>query len=224
MTWKIRHAGSPRSIDGLTSVQVLEGLQEEQWEPTDEIMGPEDTVWTPIESHPQFAELAADIEPPPPPHREDETRLDMNPLIDVCLVLLIFFILTTSYATLQKVLDMPGASPQTLKPLQVKTVKDLEKTTIMVTARLENGKPVIRVENQVTEPARLMTELNSFVRSKHVTEVLLMASDDVDWGTVVAIQDAAKGAGITRVLFGIPETDLKKSSPAPKPVSGPAGP
>src|SRR6516165_8546012 len=196
MTWTIRHAGSPRSVEGLTSAQVLEGLQDGLWESTDEIMDEGDTAWAPIEVHPQFAELAADIEPPPPPHREDETRLDMNPLIDVCLVLLIFFILTTSFSTLQKVLDMPGASPQTLQGLPVRKAEDLQKFTIMVTAQQENGKPVIRVENQVTEPANLMTELNSFVKAKRVTEVLLMASDDVDWGTVVAIQDAAKGAGI----------------------------
>ena len=32
----------------------------------------------------------------------------MNPLIDVALVLLIFFILTTTYETVRKVLDMPA--------------------------------------------------------------------------------------------------------------------
>src|SRR5260370_2783852 len=84
-------------------------------------MGRQDTGWVAIESHPDCAGAAADIEPPPAKIHEDETRLDMNPLIDVCLVLLIFFILTTSYAALQKVLDMPGVS-------QNKTAGTIRKT------------------------------------------------------------------------------------------------
>src|SRR5262245_46238663 len=130
MTWKIRHEGSPRSIEGLTLPQVLEGLQDGQWEPTDEVMGPQDQTWSAIENHPQLSEVAAEIEPPPPPAHPDETRLDMNPLIDVALVLLIFFILTTTYATIHKVLDMPQVSTEGLtKPREL---KDAEVKEFMV--------------------------------------------------------------------------------------------
>src|SRR5258708_16016416 len=114
MSWTIRHEGSPRSVEGLTAAQVIEGLQEGQWEPTDEVRGPDDGIWLPIENHPQFAELAAEIEPEHLGRREDETRLDMNPLIDVCLVLLIFFILTTTYPPLQKILPIPTLTTQNL--------------------------------------------------------------------------------------------------------------
>ena len=44
---------------------------------------------------------------PPPGEAPDETRLDMNPLIDVALVLLIFFILTTTYESLRRAIDLP---------------------------------------------------------------------------------------------------------------------
>src|SRR4051794_777434 len=110
MNWTIRHQGSPRAVDGLSSGQVLEGLQDGRWEPTDEVKADGEPRWRSLEEHPQFAEAVADLEPPEPKHAEDETRLDMNPLIDVCLVLLIFFILTTTYETIRKVLDMPSAS------------------------------------------------------------------------------------------------------------------
>jgi len=62
----------------------------------------------------------------------------------------------------------------------------------------------------VTEPEKLVSALSDFVKSKRVTEVLLEASDDVDWGTVVAVQDAAKGAGVTRVLFAVRAEDVEK--------------
>src|SRR5262245_11727341 len=195
MTWKIRHEGSPRSIEGLTQSQVVEGLQDGLWEPTDEVMGPQDAGWLAIESHPQLAEFAADLEPPPPRHQEDETRLDMNPLIDVCLVLLIFFILTTSYAALQKVLDMPAGTPENVKGPPVLKRDQAKTFTIKVEARQENGKPVIRVEDKPVAPESLVAELSRWVKDTRKTQMLLDAAD-VSWGIVVKIQDAAKGAGI----------------------------
>src|SRR3954463_1783889 len=105
--WKIRHEGSPRSLD-MTLDQVRQGLVDGHWEGTDEVMGPGETEWVAIENHPQLEELASEIEPPPPPHYDDETRLDMTALIDVCLVLLVFFILTTTVAALSVRIEAPG--------------------------------------------------------------------------------------------------------------------
>jgi biopolymer transport protein ExbD len=208
MTWKIRHEGSPRAIEGLTSTQVVEGLQDGLWEPSDEVMGPQDHGWSALESHPQFAESAADIEPRPPRHREDETRLDMNPLIDVCLVLLIFFILTTSYAALQKVLDLPGTTSKNETGPPEKTEKEVDQFMIRVEAREENGTPVIKVENQVVDLGHLVAELSNYVRSQRKTEILLDASG-VDWGTIVAIQDAAKGADIKKVHYLVQREEVQ---------------
>ena len=200
MTWKIRHQGSPRSIEGLQVGQVVEGLQEGLWEPTDEVMGPQDNQWVPLESHPQLAEVVADLEPPAHKGEHDETTLDMNPLIDVALVLLIFFILTTSYAALQKVLDMPTLTandPEKGKKITVVSPDQVKKFTIRVEAREENGQPVIKVEDRPVEEQYLRAALSEFVRDTQKTEILIDAQG-VPWGTVVAIQDAAKGAGVQR--------------------------
>ena len=54
-----------------------------------------------------LAEVAAELEAPPLV-REDPTHLDMTALIDVCLVLLIFFMMTTTYAVaVQKTVPIP---------------------------------------------------------------------------------------------------------------------
>src|SRR4051812_31415454 len=98
MAWQVRHEGSPRVVRDLTAQQIVDGLRDGLWEPTDEVQGPGEARWRAIEAHPQFAEAALDLETPPPAHPPEATSLDMNALIDVCLVLLIFFILTTSYA------------------------------------------------------------------------------------------------------------------------------
>jgi biopolymer transport protein ExbD len=207
MTWKVRHQGSPRSIEPLTLPEVIEGLQEGQWEPTDEVMGPQDRHWVAIENHPQLAEIAADLEPPATAPPEDETRLDMNPLIDVALVLLIFFILITSYSALQKILEMPTSTPEGPKgPVRVTQAK-LDEVAVKVVARKESGKAVIRIEDKVVNEDELEAALRRFVRQTRKTKLVIDAAD-VEWGTVVAIQDAAQGAGVDGVLF------LEKMQPA----------
>lgn len=202
MSWNVRHAGSPRVVEGLSLAQVVEGLEEARWDPTDEVRGPHDADWVPIEQHPQLEEAAAALEPPPR-HEEDEARLDFNPLIDVALVLLIFFIITTSYAALQKVLDMPSTTSKSAQGVLQVSREKVAQTTIKVEARAEGGKSVLRVEDEVVEPEALVEALRRYVRKTSKTQVLLDARG-VDWGTVVTVQDAAAGAGIDKVHYLIP--------------------
>lgn len=200
-TWKLRHQGSPRSIEGLRLPQVVEGLEEGLWEPTDEVMGPQDRQWVSIESHPQLADIAAEMEPPPAAEPEDESRIDMNPLIDVALVLLIVFILTMTYASLQSVLEMPEMKrdPITGKPIPVRP-EDVKKFTIKVEATQVDNRPVIKVEDEVVDPKDLVTALSRYVKSTRKTDLLLDARG-VTWDTVAQIQDAAKGAGVNKILI-----------------------
>jgi biopolymer transport protein ExbD len=202
-TWRIRHEGSPRSIDGLTLQQVLEGLADGQWEPIDEVMGPKDSTWVAIENHPDLAEIAADLEPRPPRTYDDETRLDMNALIDVCLVLLIFFILTTTVAALQKRLEAPTATGEQGK-VAVVTEKQIEEQMIWVKANMVNGEPQITLEKDVVDIAKLLRELRAYVKRSRKTEMLLEHDDEIPHETVVQILDSAKGAGIDRVRLAVP--------------------
>jgi biopolymer transport protein ExbD len=211
MSWRIRHEGSPRALEGLTTAQVVEGLQDGLWETTDQVMGESDQSWVALESHPQFAEVAADIEPPPPRHYDDETRLDMNPLIDVCLVLLIFFILTTTYAALQRFLESPSGTMEDLKALPTITPEKLAETTVKVEVRMENKKPIIRVEGQEVDPENLTARLRQFQRESRKTDLFLDIGDDVPYGTEIMIRDRAKGAGFSGVKIPIG----KPSAPSP---------
>ena len=202
--WKVRHQGSPLALDDLTLTQVAEGLADVRWEPTDEVMGPDDKDWVPIESHPQLEEIAAELEPPPPRHYDDETRLDMNALIDVCLVLLIFFILTTSYAVLQKRLEAPGISGDKVGP-PIVTKDKVEQQMIHVIARLEGDKPVFQVEGQVVDKDNLESELRRYVKSTSKTQLLFEHDYDVPQSAVIAVLDAAKGAGMEKVSLVVPD-------------------
>ncbi len=201
MTFSVRHEGSPQWVSGQSAAAVAAGLRDGRWEPTDEVWGEGEPGWVPLEEHPRFAEAAADVTPPPRKHHPDETRLDMNPLIDVALVLLIFFILTTTYETIRKALDLPGASANA--PGKVKEIRpeDAKKLMIAVSARQENGRPVVRVEGKPVALDDLDTALRRAVTDSRKTLLLLDAAPDVDYGVVIAVIDAARGAGITKTSF-----------------------
>src|ERR1043166_4496292 len=105
-TWQLRQEGST-AIVPLSGEEVHSGLRDGMWLPTDEVKGPGDQAFTPIETHPAFEEAASELEAEPVDDG-DETHLDMNPLIDVCLVLLIFFMLTITYESLRRSIDLPA--------------------------------------------------------------------------------------------------------------------
>jgi biopolymer transport protein ExbD len=198
--WEIRHAGSPKSKTNVSANRILAGVAEGRWDPSDEVRAMGSTRWQPLEEHPQFAEVVEELTTPPPKPPVDETRLDMNPLIDVALVLLIFFILTTTYEQIRKVLDIPPASNQREdKKLPTISEKDLN-ATIQVLARTEDGKPVVRVEQEPTPEEQLTDKIREWVRKTGKKELFIDAMD-VPWGTIVAILDAAKGAGIQKQML-----------------------
>jgi biopolymer transport protein ExbD len=202
MNWKVRHEGSPQSIE-MEQQELLDGLLDGAWEPTDEVMGPNDNTWVAIENHPVLSEVAADLEPKQPKHYDDETRLDMNALIDVTLVLLIFFILTTTVAALQKRLEAPTLEQGKAK-VAVVTKEQVQEQMIHVKAVMENGSPVVTIEDTPVDPARLLIELRKFVKETRKTDLLLEHDNDVPQELVVKIIDSAKGAGMNRVRLLVP--------------------
>ncbi len=210
MPWQVRHQGSPRIVQGLTLPDIVHGLRDGSWEPTDEVLGPGEHIWVSIESHPQLAEAAAEVEPLPSRHHEEATSLDMNALIDVCLVLLIFFILTTTYAAaVQKVVPMPtvksdGGKARVVRPEEVK------KKMIRLQARREpDGKIALRLENQpiavltadgqTLDADKLRDALKPYVRGEDGKNEVILDAAGISWGMVIALQDAAKSAGIRTV-------------------------
>ena len=76
---------------------------------------------------------------------------------------------------------------------------------IRVTVRMENGKPVTRMEDKVVEPSRLESELRTFVGATRKTQLLLEIEDDVPQRAMVEALDAAKGAGMEKVSLVVPE-------------------
>ncbi|MFO0878742.1 MAG: biopolymer transporter ExbD [Gemmataceae bacterium] len=203
MNWKVRHEGSPQFVE-MTLEQIQQGLVDGLWEPTDEVQGPGETEWVALENHPTMAELIEELEPPPIKHYDDESHIDMNALIDVCLVLLVFFILTTTVAVLQKRMEAPSVEESGKVGVLRVTKEQITQSMIHVTAKMEGDRPVLRVESKEVDPDRLTLELRRFVRQSSKTMLLLEHDDNVPQDLVVRVIDSAKGAGMDKVRLLIP--------------------
>jgi biopolymer transport protein ExbD len=198
-------------ISDLTVQEIVEGLRDGQWETTDEVLAPGEETWRAIEVHPQFRDIAEELAAPPPVRHEEPTSLDMNALIDVCLVLLIFYMITTAYATMvQKSVPLPMTKADA-KGIKVIRVDEVKSRMIRVQAYLDaNQKPVVHVENQTLkdvltdggsriDAAKVASAIRPFVKGEqHKTEVLLDARE-ITWENVVQIQDGARAAGVQMV-------------------------
>lgn len=211
MPWQLRHEGSPQVLKDLSLQQIVDGLRDGQWETTDEVLGPGDAGWTQIERHPQLADIAEEVLAPPPVRHEEPSSIDMNALIDVCLVLLIFYMITAAYAALvQKSVPLPMTKADA-KGIRVVRVDEVKSKMILVQAYHDkDGKPVVLVQNQklkdvlssdgaTIDADKLRDALRPYVKGEdHKTEVLLDARD-ITWENTIQIQDGARAAGVQMV-------------------------
>jgi biopolymer transport protein ExbD len=200
--WQVRKEGAPEALSLPTAATVIEGLRDGNFSPTDEVKGPTDTDWQPIELHPTFAEAASEVEPPPA-EVADETHLDMNPLIDVCLVLLIFFILTITYASLERALDVPDDMSED-KGSKTVDIKDIADKVFIVTVKMDGEKPVIKIGvkgsmKEVPLP-QLYREMQDLINTTGRREMVLDIDADAPWGVETAILDAAKGNKVHNII------------------------
>ena len=218
--WRVRPEGSPTAAALPSAQDVLDGVRDGLYAPTDEVRGPADTGWRPIEVHPAFADAVADLDDPPPP-KSDETHLDMNPLIDVCLVLLIFFILTITYESLRRSIEVPPEQSEEKGSQLVKVrPEDIKDRVFKVTGRMEGNDPVVKVEDKTfrlrgyLDPAatpedkaaaerqvdEMRAAVDEIVKTTGRREMLMDVDGQVPWGVQTAVLDAAKGAGVHNIL------------------------
>ncbi len=195
--WQVRKEGSPDVLRLPDAAAVLAGLRDGNFLPTDEVKGPDDTGWQAIELHPTFAEAAEDVDPPP--EEPDDTHLDMNPLIDVCLVLLIFFILTITYASLERALSVPEDTAED-KGVPKIHKDELKDRVFKVIVKMDGEKPVIKIEGKEVPQAQIFTEMQNVINTTGRKEMLLDIERDVPWGVETAILDAASGNKVHRII------------------------
>ncbi|MEI6270200.1 MAG: protein TolR [bacterium] len=128
--------------------------------------------------------------------RKPMAEINVVPYIDVTLVLLIIFMITTPMLQTGVEVDLPQAESKT-----VESEGDGNNPPIVISIK-EQGQYYIKADTENDEPI-LPEEINARVAAilinKPKTQVLINADKGVSYGTVVTVMAALKNAGVPTV-------------------------
>ncbi len=218
MSWRLRHEGSPQPVpQPLTSEQIVEGLKDGVYATTDEVRGPSDAKWISLESHPHFAEVSEVIQAieEEAGHEPDDNHIDMNPLIDVCLVLLVFFILATTMSVMEKVMRLPPNSPENTK---TKTMTPEQANQyVMLTIEKKGTATNFNINGYDTNKEEdVLRELERYVKEGKST-MILDIGPNVEFNAYTMAIDVATQARIVKILTkNVVKGGNKKTAPPSK--------
>ena len=127
------------------------------------------------------------------PRREEEVDVNLTPLIDVVFLLLIFFMVSTTFIRESEIeLTLPEASAEVRE-------NPLDTIDIAIDARgryFVNGNALIN-----TQLATIRQALND-VRPADAEPVVIISADaNATHQAVVTVMDAARQVGMTRITF-----------------------
>lgn len=168
------------------------------------------------------------VEAPPPPAEPDdaekpfhfemgprrseaEADMDMTPMVDVTFLLLIFFMVTASFA-LQRSIGVP--KPENDEPsAQTKTIEDVEDDPDFITVRIDSLNNYLVIGGN-EEPVPVVSKQDLLIRLKELRNadpppvaLMVIAHGDSTHDKVVAALDCGTAIGIERVMLQTTEEE-----------------
>jgi biopolymer transport protein ExbD/biopolymer transport protein TolR len=125
--------------------------------------------------------------------------INMTPLIDVMLVLLVIFMITAPLMTSNLKLDLPqsdAAQPSDNSPFIALGI---------------DAKGILYLGNEPIEMGALASRLESKARDNPLLEVQLRADKSIPYGQVASLIGQVQAAGLSRIAFVAEPTDGKLS-------------
>jgi biopolymer transport protein TolR len=141
------------------------------------------------------------------------TDINVTPLIDVVLVLLIIFMVLTPLAEKQKYLRVPEYTPEP----QVIPPDAVPPDQTVLTA-LKNGDVLLNKQQMPVEEA--MQKLHEAFNERYLKVLFFNAEDDVRYERVMYVLDQAHGAGVNTIgmMTDPPMTAQAETDEAPAPA------
>lgn len=118
---------------------------------------------------------------------DDEAKVDMTPMLDIVFIMLIFFIVTTSFVK--------------ESGIEVKNIEQQAKTKLSsknVTISIDENSLII-MNGRYIDIERVVANIQSFLAENNTTNALVRAKPQTPHGLVVEVIDKAKTAGIQNV-------------------------
>ena len=128
--------------------------------------------------------------------RNDVSEINMTPMIDVLLVLIVIFMI--AQPMMQKTMDIQ-------LPKEEKNPTDAPPSTNIV-LQIENG-GVYKINTLQVTQAQLASKLNDIYRNRPQKIIFVKAGPDVVYQDVIAAMDAARGAGVKVIGAVLPSQE-----------------
>jgi biopolymer transport protein ExbD len=120
--------------------------------------------------------------------KSEGVELNMSPLIDMVFILLIFFLVTTSFVK-------ESGGPDITRPIAA-TAEDKDKTNMIVSVT-EDG--LIYIENQVIDIRSVRSQMEKFYHENPLGNVVITADASSKFGVPIEVLQKIRDAGITNV-------------------------
>jgi len=120
---------------------------------------------------------------------DDEAEINITPMLDIVFIMLIFFIVTTSFV---KESGLEVSRPSMAPPTEIKE----DRGPIVV--KIDSAS-LIRVNGRILEPRAVQANLEREKAEKPSSPLIVAAHPDADTEALVTILDAAQAVGIDSV-------------------------
>ncbi len=122
--------------------------------------------------------------------REEDFMISVTPLVDIVLVCLIFFMITYHFDIVSGArIDLPNVINKSIE-------EESDRITLVISKSAE-----VYIGGKIFDKKSLEKELQSLVREKGISRVVLQADKDVSHGNVVEVMDIAKSSGIDSIII-----------------------
>ncbi|WP_298439327.1 biopolymer transporter ExbD [uncultured Ferrimonas sp.] len=117
----------------------------------------------------------------------DEAEVDMTPMLDIVFIMLIFFIVTTSFVKESGIeVNRPKAQQASKKP-----------SANIFIAINENG--IVYMEKREVDVQRVRANVERMLAESPEAQVMIQADKEAKHGVVVKVMDQVKAAGIDQI-------------------------
>lgn len=127
------------------------------------------------------------------PNKQEEAQIDLTSMLDIVFIMLIFFIVTSSFVHESGVeINRPQAS----------NVNSQKSAGIFVAITSAND---IHIDKRVVDVERVQATLEHLLLDNPEASLVIQADEHAYTGTVIKVMDAAKGAGVKNIALAAEE-------------------
>ncbi|MDB1125711.1 ExbD/TolR family protein [Vibrio algarum] len=120
---------------------------------------------------------------------QDEAQVDMTSMLDIVFIMLIFFIVTSSFVKESGIeVNRPEASNSVSK----------KEAGIFIAITANNE---IYIDKRIVDKERVQANLEQLLTEQPNASVVIQADEFAFNGTVILVMDSAKGAGVANIAL-----------------------